>query len=530
MAARPIQSITIVGGGTSGWLSAVFLAHVMESSLHDGSLKITLIESPTIPIIGVGEATSPALPHLFQLIGLNEREFIKEANVAFKLSGYFDGWNVFKDGTPRSWINPFMAAHTITGRSPGYYYLKYGRGPDSDGASFSSAISPCPEMIERMRGPRLPRGADYETVLMYAYHMDALVLAKQLRDLGKAVGVKHILDDVTRVNLDEHGFVASLDLKKHGAHPVEFVIDATGFASVIIGKTLNEPFEPFGKYLPNDRAAVVQIPHVDPTTIEPVSRATALGNGWIFNVPLFNRVGAGYVFSSQFTSDDEAIAELKAYLGPRIAGREPRIIRMRIGKSRRSWVKNCVAIGLSSGFAEPLEATAIHSVDVALRWLYAHFPDAEFSPALSQAYNRLVDDFYAEVIDYIVLHFYLNNRNDTEYWVTAREGRAIPDSLAGNLELWKHKMPRPTDLRSEHFFNSESYLAALMGKGFYDFVTPELPGVREVDWRQFMASRQTQSRQFLAQLPGHHALLCQIRGEASPATENPPLGFNIKLS
>ncbi|GJL94292.1 MAG: tryptophan halogenase [Hyphococcus sp.] len=521
---QPIKSITIVGGGTSGWLAATFLARLSQSQIKSGALEITLIESPNIPIIGVGEATSPGLPHMFRMLGLNETKLIKKANIAFKLSGYFDGWNVHKDGTPRTWTNPFMTRSSIAGRSSGHYFLKYGR--DGNGASdFTSVISPCPEMIAAMRGPRPIGAQDYDGTLAYAYHMDALVIATELRDLGVSLGVNHILDDVVKVNLDERGFVSSLDLKEHGSHPIELVIDSTGFAGVIINKTLKEPFDPFDKYLPNDRAAVMQIPHEDPSKIEPISRATALGNGWVFNVPLYNRIGTGYVYASQYISDEEASAALIQHVGARAEGKEPRIIRMRIGKSRRSWVKNCIAIGLSSGFAEPLEATAIHSVDLALRWFYTHFPDSDFSPALQDAYNKRIDEFYEEIIDFIALHFYLNNRNDTEYWRAAREDRPIPPSLVEKLELWRHKLPYSGDLKSEHFFSPTSYMAALMGKGFYDDHAPELPGVDEPEWRQFLEMSKAQNQQLGAQLPDHAALLRHIRGEAPAPQPMQNTGF-----
>lgn len=513
--AKPIQSLTIVGGGTSGWLAAAFLAQLCQNELRDGSMAITLIESPNIPKIGVGEASAPGLPNTFRAIGLDERKFIKEANATFKLSGYFDGWNVDAEGRPKRWVNSFMSVPSIAGRSPGYFYLKYGRG---EGLEFSNSISACPEAIDAKRGPRPLNARDYESMLLYAYHMDAMVVADQLRDISVSLGVRHIRDDVTAVNLDERGYVASLGLKEQGQHPIEFVIDATGFAGLIINKALGEPFQPFDKYLVNDRAAVVQIPHEDPTQIAPITQAIAMSAGWRFSVPLYNRIGTGYIFSSKFTSDDEAITELKQHIGAQADGKDPRIIPMRIGKTRRSWVKNCVAIGLSSGFAEPLEATAIHSVDLAVRWLYAHFPDSDFSPALRKSYNRLVDEFYAEVIDFIVLHFHLNNRTDSEYWVAAREETPIPDSLAENLELWRHKMPRPSDFKTEHFFNTNTYLAALMGKGFYDDITLDLPGVIEADWRQFIAARRAQNQQIVNQLPGHYELLQNIRGE----TPSPP--------
>ena len=536
---RPLKSVTIVGGGTSGWITAAFLSRAMASAVRDGDMTITLIESPKIPIIGVGEATSPALRSLFQYIGVNESSFIKNANVAFKLSGLFDGWNVDSAGAPIAWVNPFLASSAIAGRSIGYYYNAFGRNGAGGENDFSRVVSSGPAVIDRGLGPRRVGIADYLSRVPYAYHFDAMEVALQLRDLAKENGVVHILDDVNAVNLDERGFVSSLTLERNGDHPIELVIDSTGFAGVIINKALGEPFDPLGHYLPNDRAAAVQIPHENPSDIEPVSRATALSNGWRFNVPLYNRVGTGYVFSSQFISDDEAIDELKAHIGPRAEGKDPRVIRMRIGKTRRSWVKNCIAIGLSSGFAEPLEATAIHSVDLGVRWLYAHFPDSDFDSALQKSYNTMVDGFYDEVIDFITLHYHLNNRNDTEYWRVAREERPIPDSLKQKLDLWRCKMPSPNDLKTDHFFNANNYLTALMGKGFYDEAAPQAHGVDIAEWRQYLNARQEQTEKLLSALPDHAALLRAIRGETSPqafdgtisgnAPPPSPTNFNFKL-
>lgn len=528
---KPIQSITIVGGGASGWLTAAFLSRATAPALRDGSINITLIESPKIPIIGVGEATSPALRALFQYIGFNETDFIREANAAFKLSGYFEGWNVDASGNSVSWYNPFLASPAIAGRSSGYYYLKFGKdGAAEDERDFSRIVSSGPALIDRQRGPRPIGAGDYAATVPYAYHFDAMEVARLLRNLAKTNGVIHILDDVTNVNLDERGHVSSLSLERNGEHPIELVIDSTGFAGVIINKALGEPFDPFGHYLLNDRAAVVQIPHEEPLDIDPVSRANALSAGWRFIVPLYNRIGTGYVFSSQFISDDAAATALIADIGPRAAGKEPRIIPMRIGKSRRSWVKNCIAIGLSSGFVEPLEATAIHSVDLAVRWLYAHFPDSNFSPALQNAYNALVDGFYEEVIDFIVLHYHLNNRTDTDYWCAAREEIPAPESLKHKLELWRHKMPSPNDLKTEHFFNANNYLTALIGKGFYDDNAPQLPGVAAGEWRRYIHARRAQNEKLTAGLPGHVDLLHAIRGAPDTSSEaSSPMKFNFKL-
>jgi tryptophan halogenase len=331
------------------------------------------------------------------------------------------------------------------------------------------------------------------------------------------LGVRQILDHVEDINLDDKGFVKELILRENGAHPIEFVIDATGFASIILNKALGEPFEPYDKYLLNDRAAVAQLPHPDPTKIEPTSRATGMNAGWSFRVPLFNRVGSGYIYSSKFISDDEAVDEFKRHVGPAANDIEPRIIRMRIGKARRSWVKNCLALGLSSGFVEPLEATAIYSVQVALQWLHNYFPDRDFDPAVTARYNHLIDGFYNEIVDFIALLFCISNREDTPYWRAVRHEMEVPPRLKENLNVWKRTMPDALDLGAHTFFSPTSYRAALMGKQFYKgrpYVQTSPLG--EVEWRQYLQLRRDKTNMLLNVLPDHYQLLKHIRGEGKP--------------
>ena len=245
--------------------------------------------------------------------------------------------------------------------------------------------------------------------------------------------------------------------------------------------------------------------------------------GWSFRVPLFNRVGSGYIYSSKFLSDDEAVDEFKAFAGPAAKDAEPRIIRMRIGKVRRSWVKNCVALGLSSGFVEPLEATAIYSVQVALQWLYSYFPDSDFNPAVTERYNSLVDGLYSEIVDFIAMLFCTSNREDTEYWRVVRHEMEIPPRLKQNLEVWRHTMPDESDLGTATFFSPTSYRAALMGKRFYkgrDYL--QAAPIPETVWNDYMAQRRQRTQNFLNALPDHYTLLRNIRGEDGPG------GFKLK--
>ncbi len=516
---EPIRNITIVGGGSSGWLAATYLARLFERKIKAGDLSVTVIESPDVGIIGVGESTARPMSDLLRLIGINEAEFIKRCNATFKLSGWFANWDVDEKGEAVSWVNPFFSQSDIHGFNPASLYATYGmhRGGGAIEEDFTEAMSVCPDIIRAHKGPRVLGGKDYQFEIPYSYHMDAIELAKMLMERGKELGVKQIIDHVNEVKVDERGFVSELILRKNGAHPIEFVIDATGFASIIIGKALGEPFEPYDKYLLNDRAAVAQLPHKDPTRIEPTSRATGMNAGWSFRVPLFNRVGSGYIYSSKFISDDEAIDEFKKHVGDIGKEIEPRIIRMRIGKVRRSLVKNCLALGLSSGFVEPLEATAIYSVQVALQWLIGYFPDRDFDPVVADRYNNLINGFYDEIIDFIALLFCVSNREDTPYWRAVRNDMEIPPRLKENLEVWRRAMPSELDLPTKTFFSPTSYRSALMGKRFYKGSEHlEAMMFTEAHWKQYLHLRRQRTSDLMAKLPDHYSLLRQIRGEDGP--------------
>ncbi|MEM9225151.1 MAG: tryptophan halogenase family protein [Pseudomonadota bacterium] len=526
---EPIRDITIVGGGTSGWLSACFLAKRYSGLIASGDLTVTLIESEKIAITGVGESTARPMTDMLRFIGIDEREFIKRCDATFKLSGWFDHWDVDAQGQPVSWVNPFFTQDTIEGLNPGYLYAKYamhpGGGPVDQ--SFTEAMSVCPGIIRANRGPKAIGSPDYKFQVPYSYHMNAVELAKMLMEHGRKLGVKHIYDDVKEVCLNEAGFVEVLELEKAGRHEIEFVIDATGFASIIIGKAMGEPFEPYDKYLLNDRAAVTRLPHADPTRIMPTSRATGMKAGWSFWVPLFDKVGSGYIYSSKFISDDEAIAEFKAHAGPAAADTEPRIIRMRIGKTRRSMVKNCLALGLSSGFVEPLEATAIYSVQLGLMWLTKYLPENDFSPVVEKRYNEQIDMLYREIVDFIVLMFHVSNRDDSDFWRTVRHDLPIPDTLAEKLELWQHTMPDELELQDNQFFTANSYLSALMGKGFYkgrDYT--QVQGIPRALWDTYLQKRNQRTDKFVRELPDHYTLLRHLRGEAPKPTMSMSSGFS----
>lgn len=466
---QPLRSITIVGGGTAGWLAALFLNQYCASKDPKHELDITLIESPSIPIVGVGEASLPSMVLMLYQLGLSEAEFFKLTDATYKVAAHFINWNHDDKGRPVDFLNVLNAPGAIDGRHLADYFVTFdaNRASPQAGMAYVRAFSPAVDIVRGNLAPRRLGEPDYSGELGFTYHFDATKLAAYFKEVATGRGVNHILDDVDAVNLDDRGFVKSLQLRERGEHAVELVIDCTGFRGSILQQALGEPFEGYGDYLLNDRAAVMQIPHKDPRVIAPTTRATGFSAGWNFNIPLTTRVGTGYVFSSQFLDDDKAIEELLAFYGDQAKGAEPRIIRMRTGRVRNAWVKNCIALGLSSGFIEPLEATAIFMSDLGVRWLLHYMPTQDFEPELANAYNRQIRRLYEEVRDLVQLHYHLNNRQDSAYWKAAREDMKLSDRLSENLKIWKHATPEALDLESSYLFSDPVYTLVLIAKGFY---------------------------------------------------------------
>ncbi len=515
---KPIRNVTIVGGGTAGWLTASFLRTLLSNSI-----KITLIESPNVPTVGVGEATVPSMPTTLDMMGIKHQDFFKRCNASFKMGVMFNNWNVDKNGKFIRYLNGFNRPGEIEGVEEAYYYLAYGAGRKD----FAQSYAPTVDLIRAYRGPtaitKNPKGQGPQG---FAFHLDAGKFAGLLQDVGTARGVEHILADVDDVELDERGYVAALQLRDRGRHEVEFVIDCTGFRGLIINKALGEPFINYSDYLGNNRAMALQIPHSDPDKLESCTSSTALGAGWVWNVPLYNRIGTGYVFSDAHRTDEQARDEFMAHLGDRAPkGAEPRIIPMRIGRSRRTWVKNCLALGLSGGFIEPLESTAIHMIDMGIRWLMTYFPTTDFDDVTRNRYDQVSNAMYDEVLEFISLHYQLGNRTDDPYWIDARTQLKVPDRLVENLELWKTRLPAATDFNRVYLFHHMVYQAVLLGKQVYqqgyakDGVTMPVK-LNKRAWEKHLARMDGLTRDAVKYKADHRTLLTKLRGEL-PAARQP---------
>lgn len=515
---KPITNITIVGGGTSGWITAAYLNQRLQwGPMRNRDVSITLIESPDTGIIGVGEATVPTLKHTLKHLNISEAEFMQRTDATFKLGIWFKDWNRDSGGEAIQFVHPFTGGMTVNGYNPGYSYKKHGvpGRPQATDQDFVRLIGHARDAMEGMRGPRALNGPKFGGALQYAYHIHAGKLADFLSEVCTARGVKHLRDNVVDVKRDERGFISALQLKQNGEWPVELVVDCTGFKGLLINETMGEPFESYADYLFNDRAIPIQIKHPDPDKLEPMTTSTALSAGWSWHIPLQSRIGTGYVFSSRFKSEDEAIDEFRAYLGPAADGANPRVIKMRVGRNRRSWVKNCVAIGLSSGFVEPLESTAIMSVELQARWLLLHMPTADFEQPLIDQFNNVTARLYDEVRDFLGIHFTQTNREDTPYWRAVRHEAKKSDSLAEHLALWKYALPGPLDPRVKTVFNQWSLLCILMGKNFYKDASPVGEEVVPMNtWKEYLGEIRKRKAAVMNRLASHKQLVTATVAEA----------------
>ncbi len=452
--ARPIQKILIVGGGTSGWITAAFLNRFLDPAL----CSITLVESASIGTIGVGEATVPPLVALLRLLGIPEDEFLRACHATYKLGIKFVGWG--RRGSPPAW-HPFghIGAAPIEGVPLFHHWLKNHRS-GRDGSAFTS-YSLQALLGDMNRAPRSLR--DTSEIIQYgayAYHLDARAFAAYLAQVATGRGVKYLVDDVRNVVRDERGNIKQVDTRENGALTADLYVDCTGFAGLLIEKALSDPWIDWSGSLLCDRAVVLPQPAIRP--MPPYTLATALKAGWAWKIPLTHRVGSGYVYSSRFLSQDQAADELIAHTGLDPKQCNPGHLRMRIGRRQNFWVGNCVSIGLAAGFLEPLESTGIYLIQKGVELLLDHFPDAEFGPAPIRRYNERMAGEFEQVRDFIILHYLLNRREDGAFW-EANRNAAPPDSLARTLEYYDET--GIVDWQQRPLFREASFYSIAAGLG-----------------------------------------------------------------
>lgn len=460
-----INRLIIVGGGTAGWLTAAILAAECRKRAEP-YVEVTLIESPDTSPIGVGEGTWPTMRDTLRRIGVSETAFFRECDASFKQGSRFDGW---VDGSAGdSYYHPFVLPH-------GYNDAKLVEAwcQQTPGRPFAEVVSFQPHLCARGKAPKQFSTPEYAAVANYAYHLDAGKFAAFLcKHCTSTLGVRHIRDHVVTVNSRENGDVAALITKASGTLEGDLFIDCTGLPALLIGQHFGVPFRTQRHVLFNDRALALQVPH--PTASTPLASqtiSTAQPSGWIWDIALPARRGIGYVYSSAHADEETVERELLRYVertGGRHLSGTPRRLRFEPGFRERFWHRNCVAIGLSGGFIEPLEASAIALIELSAGMLADQLPTThELMDTLARRFNETFTYRWERVIDFLKLHYALTKRRDSVYWRDHVATSSIPDRLAELLMLWRHLPPSRYDLaRIEEIFPSASYQYVLYGMGF----------------------------------------------------------------
>jgi tryptophan halogenase len=448
-----IRTIVIVGGGTAGWMAAATMGRFM----NNGYTRTVLIESDEIGIIGVGEATIPPILNFNKMLGINENEFIAATNGAYKLGIEFVDWGKIGD----RYFHPFGAyGHEIHGVNFHQFYLREAaRRPMPDISEY--CMSAAAAMMGKMGRPA-PGAQSPIRGLTYAYHFDASLYAKFLRKYAEAAGVARVEGKIVDVLLNgQNGHVEAVKLASGEAITGDLFIDCSGFRGLLIEQALETGYERWGQWLLNDTAYAV--PCANPEAIAPYTRVTAKRAGWQWRIPLQTRTGNGIVYSSAHMSDDEAVDLLLGDLdGEALA--EPRKINFTTGCRKLSWNRNVVAMGLSSGFIEPLESTSIHLIQNAISWLLALFPDRRFIHAERDEFNRVMRGKYEDIRNFIVLHFAATVRDDSDYWNYCRT-MPLPPGLDETINLWRAK--GRTFREGFDLFGITSWVAVMLGQNIW---------------------------------------------------------------
>jgi flavin-dependent dehydrogenase len=463
-----LKSVLVVGGGTAGWMTASYL----KAAFGD-RLEVTVVESGQVSRIGVGEATFSTVRHFFEFLGLDESEWLPQCAGGYKLGIRFENWR----SPGHYFYHPFERLRTVNGFSLAEWWLRIGdrSRPFDQECLITRALCDAkrsPRMLDRSLFTGELDGSlgrstleDQRAQFPYAYHFDADQVAGFLCRYGVARGVRHIVDDVVHVGQDQNGWISMLATRLHGELTADLFVDCTGFRGMLINQVLREPFLSFQDELPNNRAVALRVPREDVTIIDPYTTATAMDAGWIWTIPLFRRNGNGYVYSDAYTTPEKAERTLRDFIGPAAKGQEANHLRMRIGRNRDSWVKNCVAIGLSSAFVEPLESTGIFFIQHAVEQLVKHFPDTDWDPVLTKSYNTRIAHAVDGVKEFLILHYRAAQRDDSPYWKEAKD-REAPDSLRERMEIARtHLLDDETIYPHYHGFEPYSWNAMLLGLG-----------------------------------------------------------------
>jgi len=422
LSAQRIRRIAIVGGGTAGWMAASTLARVLGQSC-----SIELIESEEIGIVGVGEATIPPILEFLRMLGIDENNFVEQTQATYKLGIKFRDWRRLD----HEYWHPFGVFGPQLNRLPFYHYWHKAKAEGLDCKISSFSLEAALAEADKFIFPNNSLGVSQD--LRYALHFDAVLVARYLRRYAEHLGVRRLERKVVSATQRADGFIDELIFETGERLRAELYIDCSGFRGLLIEGTLKTGYDDWSGYLPCDRAVALPTPLAK--SRPPYTLSTARTAGWQWRIPLQHRIGNGYVYSSSHSSDDAALQELLGALEQKPMA-DPRWLRFVTGRRKRFWNKNCVALGLASGFLEPLESTSIHLIVSGLYSLIDHFPDSSFDPLNISHYNTQLIKEIERVRDFIVLHYHATERADSPLWQYCSH-MPIPEPLAERLNLYR---------------------------------------------------------------------------------------------
>jgi len=508
---QPLRKILIVGGGTAGWITAGVLASRYPRRGEEG-VSITLIESPQQPPIGVGEGTWPTIRATLKQIGVTETDFLRECDASFKQGSQFVKW--VDGGDADAFYHPFTLPAGHEDRNFVPYWLE-----DPRGQSFADSMCFQTDVCRHALAPKQITTPEFTGLANYAYHLDAGKFGPFLqKHCVEKLGVGHRYDEIVRVESSDTGDISHLVTKSGEVLTADLYIDCSGFSSLLIGKHFAVPFLPKKDVLFIDKAWAVQIPYpTDDDAINSTTMATAQSAGWVWDIGLTTRRGVGYVFSSGHTSDEGALEELKNYLGARgDLSRELsfRKIDINSGYRQEFWTRNCVAVGLSAGFLEPLEASAIVMIELSAKSIANLLPSC--SGGMRQAARIFNDTFryrWERIVDFLKLHYVLSRRTDSRFWIDNKARESIPSSLREGLQFWRDHCPWHDDFaHREEVFSAASYQYILYGMGFQTYPAPWLLNDHDRNLaREKMSETAQYAKLLTASLPGNRDLLSKVR-------------------
>jgi tryptophan halogenase len=491
---NPIRKIVIVGGGTAGWMAAAGLVAVLKGL----PISIALVESAEIGTVGVGEATVPHIRSFNARLGLDEADFMRKTQATYKLGIEFRDWG--RKG--ERYVHPFGAFGHPIGGAPFHQHWLRARS-QGQAESIEAYSLPIMAGLAGKFAPPSPDPRALGSTFNYAYQFDAGLYALYLRAYSESRDVTRTEGRIAAVEQrPDDGFVTGVVLEDGRNIEGDLFIDCSGFRGLLIEGALQAGYDDWTQWLPCDRAAAVPCDSVEPAT--PLTRATSDAAGWRWRIPLQHRVGNGYVYCSSYISDDEAAQVLVDKLDGK-AQQDPRFLRFVTGRRKKQWLKNVVAVGLSSGFLEPLESTSIHLIQVAITTLLELFPHRGFEPADQDEYNRVMDLEFERIRDFLVLHYHANQREESAFW-NDRRTAPIPDSLAWKMELFRER--GVVAAYRDGFFKEPSWLAVYLGQNVLPVGhDPLVAAVDPAESARVLAELRAAVARTVEAMPAHQAFL-----------------------